>query len=175
MTAPAPTPAQVATAYWQALEAGDREAALGFVDPTALDSGDPAPFGRAGTYASILDWYEAVDWQWRLNECVDFDDGAAKCSVTAGNAWSEVLGVEPVTGIFIVRFGENGIIEVEDQVDNFLAQWGPQVFEVFFDWVTENHPDDAAIMFDFSVDTNPEILSLYELNTARFVEAQQTE
>ncbi len=174
VTAPAPTPAQVATAYWQALEAGDREAALGFVDPTALDSGDPAPFGRTGTYASILDWNEAVDWEWQLDECVDIDDRSASCTATASNAWTEALGVEPVSGVYSVRFSENGIIDVSPGTD-FLAQWGPQVFEVFLDWVTENHPDDAAIMFDFRVDTNPEILSLYEINTARFVEAQQTE
>lgn len=169
--APAPSPAQMATEFWQALEAGDREAALGLVDPTV----DSLPHGRGDTLDGQFDWYEAVDWQWQLNECSDRDDGTARCSATASNAWSEALGVEPVTGIFIVRFGENGIIEVEDQVRNFGAQWSPQVFEVFVRWVSDNHPDDAAIMFDFTVDVNPEILSLYEVNTVRFVEAQQAE
>jgi hypothetical protein len=175
VTAPAPTPAQLATEFWEALEANDRQAALGLVDPTALDSRGPVPFGRSYTLEGAFDWYEAVDWQWQLNECIERRDGAPRCSASANNPWSEALGVEPVTATFIVRFGENGIIEVEDQFDNFLNEWGSQVFGVFAEWVTENHPDDAAVMFDFSVDVNPEILSLYEVNTARFVEAQQTE
>ena len=170
-----PTPAQVATAFWEALAAGDRETALGFVDPSAVDAPDLSPFGRAHTLGGQFDWYEAVGWEWELTQCVDTNDTTAECTATARNSWSDALGVEPISGTFIVRFGDDGITDVTDKSDLFIGQWSPQVFGVFAQWVAENHPNDEAVMFDFAVDINPEILSLYEVNTTRFVEAQQNE
>ena len=163
--------AEDATAYWEAVEAGDLDAALAHVDPTA-DSEAVTPFGRAGTLEGQFDWYEAVGWRWTLEKCVEGDTGTVECTATARNAWSDALEVEPVPGTFVVRFGEGGITEVVDQANSFLNQWSPLVFEVFASWVDTNHPEDAEIMFDFSVELNPEILDLYETNTNRFVEAQ---
>jgi hypothetical protein len=165
------TPVEDATAFWEAVEAGDLEAALTHVDPTA----EVTPFGRAGTLEGQFDWYEAVGWKWTLEECVEDDSGTVECTATAQNAWSDALEVESVPGTFVVRFGENGITEILDKGDSFQNQWSPQVFRVFAGWVETNHPEDAAIMFDFSVDVNPEILDLYETNTNRFVEAHQDE
>lgn len=172
---PSPAPALVATAFWEALATGDREATLGFVDPAAVDSPGPSPFGRAQTLGGQFDWYESVGWEWQLDECVDTNETTAECTASARNSWSDVLGVEPVSGTFIVRFGDGGITDVDDKFATFLGQWSPQVFEIFADWVTENRPDEAAIMFDFDVEINSEILGLYEQNTTRFVEAQQNE
>ena len=96
-----------------------------------------------------------------------------ECTATATNAWSDALGIEPITGTFLVRFGDDGIAAVGDQFASFGQQWRPMVFEVFAEWVEANHPDDAQVMFNFVVDVNPEILGLYEVNTERFVEAHQ--
>lgn len=168
------TDVEVATGFWEALAAGDREATLGLVDPNALESPTLSPFGRAQTLEGQFDWYETNSWEWKLEECVEGDSGEVECVATARNAWSDALGVEPVTGTFLVRFGENGITEVADKADSFFSQWSPMVFSFFADWVATNHPADADVMFDFSVEVNPEILNLYQLNTSRFVEAQQT-
>jgi len=162
------TQVEDATAFWEAVEAGDLDAALAHVDPTA----DVTPFGRAGTLEGQFDWYEAVGWKWTLEECVEGDTGTVECTATARNAWSDALGVEPVPGVFVVRFGENGITEIGDKAELFGNKWSAQVFRVFAGWVETNHPEDFAIMFDFSVDVNPQILDLYETNTNRFVEAQ---
>lgn len=166
------TPAEVATAFWEAVVIGDRERALGFVDPTAIDKQGPSPFGRAHTLEGQFDWYEVVGWEWQFNGCVESTDITADCTATARNTWSDALGVEPITGMFVVRFGDQGIIDVGDKFSSFIDQWSVQVFGVFRDWVSESHPEDAAIMFEFDVDINPEILRLYELNTNRFVDAQ---
>lgn len=167
------TTADLATEYWQALAAGDRQAALALVDPAELDSQTLSPFGRAHTLEGQFDWYASVGWMWQLDECVNSGEGEADCTVFASNPWSEALGVDPVPGNFTVRASENGVVLTRDKANRFSALWARNVFEVFAEWVDENQPDDARIMFDFGTDVNPEILELYEVNTARFVEAHQ--
>lgn len=167
----APSPAEVATEFWQAIADNDWETALTFVDPDLVDSPEVTTFGRANTLEGQFDWYEAVDWQWRLEECVTLGDDA-ECTALATNAWSEALGVDPIPGTFVVEFGENGIIAMKDTWPPFAREWAPQVFNIFNEWVLANHPDDWAIMTE-DVDVDPEILRVYEANTARFIEAQQ--
>jgi hypothetical protein len=163
-----------AETFWEAVAANDSEGALAMVDPAAHESAAVALFGRAQTLEGQFDWYESVGWEWTPGECVEGDAGSVECTATASNAWSEALGVDPVTGTFVVQFGENGITEVVDKDDSFANQWLPMVFEVFADWVNANHPDDAEVIFNFEADVNSEILNLYEVNTDRFVEAQKS-
>lgn len=174
-TSIAPSRVGVATGFWRAMEAGDPQLALTFVDPAATESPKIVPVGRADTLEGVFEWYEVVGWNWDFTECVEFNDDFVRCTASASNLWSEALEVEPVIGKFLVQFSENGITGVEDRNLVFLAWWSPQVFEKFADWVAMNHPDDATIMFDFGLETNQEILDLYELNTARFVESLQPE
>lgn len=96
-----------------------------------------------------------------------------ECTATATNAWSDALGIEPVTGTFRVRFGDNGIGAVDNLADSFIRQWSPRAFEPFAAWVRDNHPDDASVMFDLDEDVNSQIVELYATNTDRFVDAQQ--
>lgn len=164
------TPVEQATLFWQAVAAGDRDAAFAVVDPAALASGEVNTFGRAATLEGQFDWYEAVGWEWTFDGC---SDGAAvlECTATARNPWSDVLDVDPVTGTFEVEVGEAGITAITDQSGSFMSQWSPQVFEVFGNWVLDHHLDEGELMFDFEVDIDPEILDLYRVNTERFVEA----
>ena len=164
---------ETATVFWEALAADDREVALSFVDPAFLDSGAGDPFGRARTLEQQFEWYEAVGWQWALQNCVMNDAGLVECTASASNAWSEALGLEPITGTFVVRFGDDGITALEEKSRSFSSQWLPMVFNVYRDWVRTNQPEDAQVMFNFAVDLNPEMLAMYERNTERFVEAQQ--
>jgi hypothetical protein len=166
--------AEDATAFWSAMEAGDREAAIGYLDPAAAESGQANTFGRASTIDGQFDWYETVGWEWTLDACVENEGGGVECRAAAHNAWSDALGVEPVTGTFVLTVGDDGISGIVDESDSFISQWSPMVFEVFANWVAANHPEDAEIMFDFSVDANQQILDLYEVNTERFVEAQKS-
>ncbi len=172
-TASAEPQVATATAYWEALAADDREVALSLVDSAYLESGAGDPFGRARTLEQQFDWYDAVGWQWALRNCSTSDAGAVECTVSASNAWSEALGLEPIIGTFDVRSGDDGILTVEDQSRSFSSQWLPMVYFVFEEWVQTNHPEDAQLMFNFGVDLNPEILDMYRLNTERFVEAHQ--
>ncbi|WP_040494946.1 hypothetical protein [Ilumatobacter nonamiensis] len=163
----------IATAYWEALEAGD-ETGVSSLTNSALPDPDAAlPDSRAQTLEGRFDWYETVGWHWNLTECEIGDSEKIECSATARNAWSEAMGVEPIAGTFIVRFGDDGITALHDEYGKWQSQWSQAVYRPFRAWVSEHHPADARVMFDFTVDVNPEILSLYAINTERFVDAQQ--
>jgi hypothetical protein len=64
-----------------------------------------------------------------------------------------------------IRFDGDGIVAVGDQFTSFGTQWGPTVFEVFAEWVETNHPEDAAVTFDFDEDVHSDILAMYEVHT----------
>lgn len=140
------------------------------VDPEALETGAANVFGRTGTLEGQFDWYEAVGWEWTFDGCTD-GDAVVLCIATARNPWSDVLEVGPVAGAFEVEVGESGITAITDKSGSFISQWSPQVFEVFGNWVLDFHPEGGALMFDFEVDVDPEILDLYRVNTERFVDA----
>lgn len=161
---------EIATAFWEAVAAGDRQAALDLVDPAFVADGAGNTFGRARTLERQFDWYDAVGWQWTLDECVAQDADDVECVAAASNAWSDALGIEPVTAAFRVDIGDNGILTITDRASMFSRQWAPNVFGVFESWVRANHPDDVVMFTGQEVDS--EILSLYEVNTERFVAAQ---
>jgi hypothetical protein len=166
-----PGPAERATDFWGAVSSGNRDGAVAQVDPSGLTSRGVSTFGRAHTLQGQFDWYEAVGWEWTLDQCVEAANGSAVCTATARNRWSEALGIDPVEGKFEMEIGEAGIIAITDQGLGFGRTWGELVFGVFADWVSANHPEDASVMFDFDTDVNPDILDLYRVNTERFIRA----
>lgn len=164
------TPLEAAIVYWEALSSGDREATRAAIDPAAHDSAAPMPFGRAESVDGMLDWYEAVDWAWQFERCAEQSDQIL-CTAGASNAWSQAIGLPPITGTFVVVVGEDGVTSVADAEESFVSQWGPLVFSPFSDWVATNHPDEAETMFGTPGDVTPEIIDLYRVNTERFVDA----
>ncbi|MGH8951542.1 MAG: hypothetical protein ACRDX9_08955 [Acidimicrobiia bacterium] len=170
----AAVPVEQATAFWVAVSAGDREVATSYLDPDAAESGEANLFGRSWTFENQFDWYEAIGWKWTLDQCVEVEGGAIECTVAARNDWSDAIGLEPIDSVHVVEVAESGITAIVDKDENFRSQWLPRAFEVFGAWVGTHHPADAAIMFNREVDLNQEILQLYEINTARFVEAYPT-
>lgn len=166
----AATPVDHATAFWLAMVEGDRDFALSELDPTATPS-EMNLFGRAHALAGQFDWYEAVDWHWDLDVCTRVEDRSVECVVSATNAWSDAIGLGPVVGTYVLEFSEQGIVGIIDKANGFADRWGSQVFTPFAEWVQENHPSEASVMFAFENDVTPQILDLYEVNTQRFVEA----
>ena len=83
-------------------------------------------------------------------------DVIIRCTASASNTWTGALGVEPISGNFLVVFNDDGITNVIEELNSFRSQWTPQVFKVFANWVEANHPDDAAIMFEADTDINQE-------------------
>lgn len=165
------TPVDRATAFWTAVEAGDREAALAQVSPEALAADEVNTFGRAHTLDGQFDWYESVGFRWALDRCVEATAEEIECTVTAANDWTDALDVDPVEATYVMEVDEDGVTAIIDPLDRFGMEWSTVAFEVFADWVATNHPDDAELMFNFDLPTDQEILDLYRRNTDRFVEA----
>jgi hypothetical protein len=177
-TAPSQDAVADATAFWEAVVAGDRPTALSYIDPVLvgeeplLDAEPMSMPGRAYTLERQFDWWEVVGWQWTLQGCSPDDafPDDVQCAVTAKNDWTEATGVEPVDGTFIHQFDDDGYITIVS--DSFMDQWLARGWEPFRDWVEENHPDDLEVMLaDGQVNT--EILELYRINTERYVDAQR--
>ena len=170
----AASPLDRATEFWMAVSAGDREAAVLHLDPNAARSGEANLFGRASTLETNFDWYEAVGWQWTLDQCVEVEGGDIECTVTTRNDWSDAIGLEPIVSVQHMEVGDTGITAIIDKDENFRSQWIPKSFEIFASWVEAHHPEDVPIMFGPD-DVNQQILDLYEINTERFVEAYPTQ
>ncbi|HJR93581.1 MAG TPA: hypothetical protein VJ938_14150 [Acidimicrobiia bacterium] len=163
-----------ATAFWVAVSEGDRAAAIEQLDPTQIENGIANIFGRAHTIEGQFDWYEAVGFEWVLDNCVETGEDAIECTVYGRNAWSDAIGVEPVPGTFYMDFGRRGITNILEKRESFRSQWLPQVYDIFNRWVLTHYPEDAPVMWNES-DITPEGLELFAINTARFVASYPTE
>ena len=164
------TPVDHAAVFWVAMANGDRDTALAQLAPGASAEGANT-FGRAHTLEGQFDWYEAVGFRWAFDQCIETAESEIECTVSGRNDWSDALGLEPITGTFVMEIGPSGITEVIDKDESFTSQWLPLAFDVFADWVETNHPADAAVMWTDD-DVSPEVLELFALNTERFVQAQ---
>jgi hypothetical protein len=167
------TPLNRAAVFWVAMANGDRDTALAQLEPGATAVGGANTFGWAHTLEEQFDWYEVVGFRWAFDQCIETTEGEIECSASGRNDWSDALGVEPITGTFVMEIGPGGITEITEKDESFVRQWSPLVLEVFNDWVETNHPADAAVMWgEDDPDVSPEILDLFALNTERFVQAQ---
>jgi len=174
-TSTARSVADVATEFWEALAAGDRQATLDLIATASMDSIVLPPAGLIEAPTDQFDWYQAVGWQWRIESCVDAEAGTAECTASATNTWSEAMDLDPVVGRFLVQVSDQKVTTISETGDPFSDQWLSFVFPSFFNWVTANHPDDAATMFETDSGLTEEILELYELNTIRFVDDRNIE
>jgi len=167
---PSRSAAQVAHAYWEAIAASDPDAALELIHPAVANEGTVGPAGRGSTLAELFDWYDAVGWRWEVGDCTDLGDGAVDCDVIAATAWSDAIGIAPLATPYRVEVSDEGVTRLRGLSDDCCP--GNTAFNR---WVTEMYPDDAAVMWNESgPDLDPEILRLFEVNTARFADAHQT-
>jgi hypothetical protein len=165
-SAPSDSATEVAHAYWEAIAASDPDAALALVDLRVTSEITVSPAGRGSTLAELMEWYDAVGWEWEVGDCTDVGDRAVECDVVARTDWSDALGIAPLDVLTRVTVSEEGVTRLLGPDDCCPGN------DEFNRWVTQMYPDDAAVMWDGD-EMNPEILRLFEVNTARFVDAHQ--
>jgi hypothetical protein len=161
--------AQVAHAYWEAIAASDPDAAVALIDPGMPNEDSVKPAGRGRTLAELMEWYDANGWEWEVGDCTDVRDGAVDCDVVVRTDWSDALGIAPSASQYRVAVSDEGVRGLRGLGDDCCPG-----FDEFNRWVTEMYPDDAAVMWN-GPEMNPEIMRLFEVNTARFVDAQENQ
>src|SRR5688572_17327937 len=69
------------------------------------------------------------------------------CTYIMQNAWALAIGAGPFTGNsfeFVIADGQ--IQQVTHDFD--FSEFGPQVYSVFLDWLTDAYPNDVDVMLD---------------------------
>ena len=133
-------PAGIARAFIDARDARDIDAALALLaDDVVISDIDDSPSAMRARFDS----FEATDHRWYVEECTVQEPGPPSqvvCTYTHENAWSRALAVGPFDGGSFTFMIEDGLIQ---SLSHFFdtAEFSPQVWEVFADWVAENHPD----------------------------------
>lgn len=166
---PSRSAVDVARAYWEAIAASDPDAAGALIDPGISNGDSVKPAGRGRTLAELMEWYDANGWEWEVGDCTERGDGDVDCDVVVRTDWSDALGIAPSTTQYRVVVSDEGVIRLR----GLGGDCCPGIDE-FHGWVTEMYPDDAAVMWN-GPEMNPEIMSLFEVNTARFVDAHQNQ
>ena len=129
----------------------------------------------ADEYLVNADFERVTGWRFLQPECTATEVGPpveVTCGYVMENAWSQALGVGPFPGSsfqFVIDDGQ--IQQVTHSFD--FESFAPQVFEVWVAWLTDNHPDDVDVMYDFTgavpvVHSTPEALALQEQYTDEF-------
>lgn len=177
------SPVAVAERYMAARSALDAEAAVAELSPDAelADvpyTGDIDDVDQVFAYLAVLD-NEVTEYACSASQQdLASEPVAVRCSYRFDTNLSQALDVEPVDGEFAFLVEEGKITNLA-HLFNF-AEYSPKVFEVFIDWLDENHPGVNDSMWveapDFSqVMFNHEEASLEDLERyiAEFEAAQR--
>lgn len=165
------TPAEeVATAFMEALDSYDGQAALELFTPdgTHLDE-DPI------VIVGYSNFDRAVGFDRTSQGCseltpVSFPDGsiamAVECEFILQTDVGRALGLEPTAGTFRIYVEEGRILRTGEEFENEAVL--VEATDRFSDWVRGNHPDDYALLFE-GPGTDPEAIALLEQYTDEFV------
>ena len=168
--------AETATAFLEARQVWDAEAALSYLPEEAKVSIPPAR--SVEELPMELALLQALGWIYEVDDCSvveahKFDDGTRRvlCSVTHHNDLSRALGVGPYTTTRFTMDVRDGLItSVILAVP--MASYVNQTAAPFFDWLTENHPEDIEAMTTLGTITpalTVESIDLWKRYVAEFV------
>ncbi len=164
----------VATGFLDAYAAFDRPLATSYlVDENAGSDG----------WRALNRWFEAVGFTLQLESCEEGATTSAGVHVDCPFAFqalgSQDLGLGPFgdsTYSFVVEDGKiiSGGMDLEFESNGFSKQ----VWEPFAAWVSERHPQDAAVMYLDWPDMNQQAYSakaieLWHARTLEYVETQR--
>jgi hypothetical protein len=162
------TAVAVATSFLQAYGAFDADTALGYV----ADDGDIS--GLIGTdavseekypdqFRLLVDWLEAEGYKQIQGPCeitgLPASGTALYCPFDYQAIRSDTIGRRPYHGSYFELTVRDGKI-VDASLYWETVRFSPQVWEPFATWVSTNHPEDVAVMYEDAT------LSNYRLSTA---------
>ncbi len=170
--------------YFDALNAHDADAALGFLADTATvpswsqGRAQPTLIGSPDTFRVENESAAATNTQMLLGDCTTVGaDGpgfSVRCAFETQDLRSDQLGLGPYGGSSVdvaVADGKIASIATTDMTSDPTEadRWVRQVWDPFGAWINAQHPDDAAVMF--ADDTpNAASIALWDLHTREYVQ-----
>jgi hypothetical protein len=151
------TAEQVATSFVGAYGAFDAEAAITYLADDADVSGligSQGSGGAAGTREELplfIALIEAQGYEQMLGSCEEtgkVDSGTVvRCTFDFHNLGSDEIGRGPFRGSYSDLTVRDGKI-VRASLTWGIAEFSPQMWEPFADWVSTAHPHDASVMYE---------------------------
>lgn len=180
--AQAPSAEEVATSFLDAYASFDRAGAASYLADVNYLSIWSGP-GGVDAWRDGNRWFEAIGFKMLNESCTERATTSigteVRCTFDYHAIRSDELGRGPFTGsvfTFTIKDGEvaGAVQELEFQGNGFSTQ----MWEPFAAWVSETHPEDAAIMYadwpSQSLESlTPRSIALWEKQTRNYVEAQQ--
>jgi hypothetical protein len=131
-------------------------------------------------YGTRADFERIMKWRFQHPRCTATEVGpptAVTCTYLMSNALTTALGVGPFTGSsFVLEVADGQIQRVAHEFD--FSQYGPNAFDVLWEWLDGTHPGDTAVMFetdasgDADVVLTPEAMALFEQRIPEFEAVQ---
>ena len=160
VASPERTEAQrIAEAYIRARDQFDAGAATALFDPDAIVI--DTPLVTVSGQAALFDFFEAVDWRWKVTSCAEgrLDGSSARvtneppnapieiiCGYYSENAWSRAIAAGPITGQFRFAISDGVITELYHDYD--VVTWERNVMSVFRTWVSTELPEVDSSLWE---------------------------
>jgi hypothetical protein len=151
------------------------------VDRAASYLTDEALVGWGGMDRHRLDarWDQASGFQVFVDSCEQLEVTSSGTKVRCGYDFqgirSDEMGLGPFAGsyyVFVVLDG--AITSVSDMIDTGTNGFSATVWEPFAQWVAETHPDDVAVMYSDSAQSDfrlsDESIRLWEQRSREYVD-----
>jgi hypothetical protein len=182
----AATSREVATGFIDAFGAFDADTAVGYLAEGAsltgiTTLGDPAMSGSIRDFRTTVAWFEAIGYKQTVGDCeliTPAADALFSCPVTYDTLRSDETGVGPYVGSsweITVRDGAivRTVLNFEYEGNGFSeTSWEP-----FGRWVSDTHPEDAAVMYTDDTMSLPHLtqrtIRLWEERTKEYVKEVQ--
>ncbi|MGH8957261.1 MAG: hypothetical protein ACRDVK_01165 [Acidimicrobiia bacterium] len=148
---------ETATAFLNAYTTYDAATAATYLAPAALaDVG-----GSLENLRLELAFYESHEFKWILEPCTEQNTNPSgtvvRCSYSAHGIRSDEIGRGPFgNNWFLVSVRDGKIGRILDQFSYSSNGFSDEMWEPFADWVTENYPDDVAVMYTDSFQETPQ-------------------
>jgi hypothetical protein len=170
---PSETAEDVATDFYNAFYSSNEDQAVSML----ADDADVSGWGLDGTreFRLLMRFSEATGFQHILDSCVETSSYAlgtvVRCTWDFHGIRSDEIGRGPYSGSYdeiTIRDGE--IVDVFSHID--IAEFRPQMWKPFADWVSTNYPEDVAVMYksgfsDYRL--TEESIRLWEQHTREYV------
>jgi hypothetical protein len=167
------SPVEIATAFVEAYAAFDMDEAFSYL---AAD----ANLSQLGGKEQMRRWNrlsEAQGFKRLLDSCEEGTSSTygtnVRCMYDFHGIRSDEIGLGPYSGNwFDFRIREGQIVSVSGHMD--LNEFSPQMWEPFREWVAEAYPEDVAIMYTNSSQTEErlteESIALWEQRSREYVD-----